>query len=65
LNNGKGKSKGSGSSFVDEKTKWKLVVLASDFVDMFDDDNGDGSGSGNRDGGNGEEEEVSSGEFSS
>jgi hypothetical protein len=63
-NNGKGKSKGGSNSFVDGKTKQKLVVLASDLVDVFDDNNGEGSDSGNGDGGNSAKKKKSAAESS-
>jgi hypothetical protein len=61
---GKGKGKGSSNSFVGEKTKWKLVALASQLVDAFEDDDGESGGNGNRDGSNGEKKKKSAVESS-
>jgi hypothetical protein len=64
MNNGKGKSKGSGNSFVDEKTKQKLAALVSQLVDVLDDNDREGGGSGNGDHGNGAKKKKSAVESS-
>jgi hypothetical protein len=62
---GSGNSIGGGSSIGDGKSKWRLVALASELIDAFDDDNRLGSGNGNGDSGNtGRKRKSASGESS-